>query len=74
MFSVMSVSHSVILSTGEGGFHVTITHDELDLTVQGFLGTSPPWQSYLVAKTGDLLKLVHLKTLILPPVLTSGAY
>ena len=32
MFSVMPVCHSVILGRG---FHVTISHDALDLTVQG---------------------------------------
>ena len=33
---------SVILSTGGGGFHVTITHDALDLTVQA-PATPLPW-------------------------------
>ena len=35
MFSVVSVRQSVILSTGRGGTHVAITHDVLNLTVQG---------------------------------------
>ena len=75
----MSVRHSV---QGGGSPQVNITHDALDLTVQA------PWpqisdmsplllvpDSLLVtsgAITGDLFKLVHLRT---PPlVLTSGGH
>ena len=45
-----------------GDPHVTITHDALNLTIE-----PPPVQGllsfylHLVAKTGDLLKLVHLR-------------
>ena len=36
-----SVCLSVILSTEEGGSHVTITHGALDLTIQGPTGPCP---------------------------------
>ena len=39
--------------------HVTITHDALDLTVQVPLPGSDIW--HLMANTGDLFKLVHLR-------------
>ena len=62
MFSVVSVHHSV-----HGGSHVTITHDALDITVQGLSPLpspppDPPASKNLVAITGNLFKLVHLRT------------
>ena len=63
----------VSLSTGSP--NVTITHDALDLTVQCTwswdLMALAPCYWHLVTITGDLLKLVHLRTLS-PLVLTSG--
>ena len=61
-------SHVCLLvcqSTGGGGSHVISTNDALDLIVQSW-----PWPSrhgtpcwwHLVAITGDLFKLVHLRT------------
>ena len=39
MFSQVSVCHSV---RGGGGYHMTITHDPLDLTAQGPQLQPPP--------------------------------
>ena len=56
------------------GSHVTITHDALDLTVQGpssappvppDMGPTPvlpPFATVLLTSGVDLLKLVHLRT------------
>ena len=51
---------------------MTITHDALDLTVEPLpiLHRVPPRYWRLVAKTGNLLKLVNLR--VSSPVLTSG--
>ena len=66
MFSVVSVC-----AQGGGECHVTITNDALDLTVQG-LPPCPSPPSVMVAKAGDLFKLVHFRTP--PSLLTSSGY
>ena len=65
MFSVMSVCHAV-----HGGFHVTITHDALDLTIQGPPSPSPAGHGaslYMeppapAPTPRDMFKLVHFET------------
>ena len=44
MFSVISVCLSVC---SQAGPHVTITHDALDLTMQGILAPPPRYGAYL---------------------------
>ena len=52
---------------------MTINRDALDLTVQGTpWAPFQTWESPLMALTGYLFKLVHLRTV--PTVLTSGVY
>ena len=71
---------SICLFTGEGS-HMTVTHDTLDLTLQGApdLGPARPpdmghWDTPLptphlplVVKTGNLFKLVHFEGPPMPP-------
>ena len=67
-----SVCLSVILSTEEGGSHVTITHGALDLTIQGPTGPcpdphpteGPPIPDLTVHRSASLetFKLVHFET------------
>ena len=60
------------MSVHKGGSHVTITNDVLELTVQPpnltlpsdlgpHLALAPFCYLYLVAVTGDLFKLVHVR-------------
>ena len=66
----------VCLSTGwRVSVMLPIANDALDLTVQG-LPPCPSPPSVMVAKAGDLFKLVHFRTSPppRPPVLTSGGY
>ena len=73
MFSVVSVYQSVILSTREGGPHVTIVHDAMDLIIKDPqhlpLYTGPTNPSYITTlvvtsggQTGGLFKFVCLGT------------
>ena len=66
MFSVMCVC----LSVHRGGVsYMTINQDALDLTLQVPICKGPwlPCKWHLVAITGDLFKLVHLRTSLYTP-------
>ena len=58
----IQMGHTLIFR--QMGSHATITHDTLDLTVQGTPSPLTPtlssWWWHLVAKTGDLFNIVHL--------------